>query len=64
MTPALIRRTTVGRHLLIVGFLLALGPATDAQVARVLSDASGSAAIADGSTALHQAVRANDLEDG
>jgi ankyrin repeat protein len=49
-------------HVLIVGFLLAPGSATDAQVARVLSDAAGTAAIADGSTPLHHAVRANDLK--
>ena len=54
MTPA--------RHLLIVGFALLLAPSVDAQVARVVSDASGNAAISDGSTPLHQAVRANDLK--
>jgi uncharacterized protein len=50
------------RHLLVVGFLLALGPTTDAQVTRVLSDASGNAAISDGATPLHQAVRVNDVK--
>ncbi len=50
------------RHLLIAGFLFALGSIPHAQVARVLSDAAGNAAIADGSTPLHQAVRANDLK--
>jgi ankyrin repeat protein len=56
------RRTYVAQPLLILGFLLVLGPAPDAQVARVLSDAAGSAAISDGSTPLHQAVRVNDLK--
>jgi ankyrin repeat protein len=49
------------RHnLLIIGFLLALGPATDAQVARVLS---GETSVgSDSTTPLHQAVRVNDLK--
>jgi ankyrin repeat protein len=50
------------RYLLIVAVMLAPGPTTDAQIVRVMSDASGNAAIADGSTPLHQAVRANDLK--
>jgi len=54
------RRTPLGRHLVIAGFLLAMGPAADAQVGRALSDAPGNAASVDGSTPLHQAVRDND----
>jgi ankyrin repeat protein len=57
------------RHVLIVGFLLALGLATEAQVvppspaatAR-LADSRETSVGSDGSTPLHQAVRANDLE--
>ena len=56
------RLSHLGRHVLVVVFLLALGPATNAQVGRVLSDAPGNAATADGSTPLHQAVRQNDLK--
>jgi len=62
MSLTRLRWITESRHLLIVGFLLAWGPTTDAQVARVVSDASGNAAISDGSTPLHQAVRANDIK--
>ena len=50
------------RHLLIAGFALLLATSVDAQVARAVSDAPGNAAISDGSTPLHQAVRANDVK--
>src|SRR5262245_18619509 len=57
------------RPLLIIGFLLALGPAADAQVAPPsssatarLADAREASVPSDGSTPLHQAVRANDFK--
>ena len=63
------RLSHLGRHVLIVGFLLALGPATDAQVAPSspaatarLADARDVSVGSDGSTPLHQAVRQNDLK--
>lgn len=61
------RLNHLGRHLLIVGFLIALGPATDAQVAPPspaarLADAREGSVGSDGSTPLHQAVRQNDLK--
>jgi ankyrin repeat protein len=57
-----------GRHVLILGFLLALGPATDAQAPQgrppsaALADAGGTGVGSDGILPLHQAVRQNDLE--
>ena len=61
------RLSRLGRHVVIVGFLLALGPATDAQVAPPsatarLADARDLSVGSDGSTPLHQAVRQNDLK--